>query len=203
MSRKVFTHIDTHYDIADILKKSGICQNTPEYAELQGALTLIERHIRPRGVIRRCILDNRKGSLFLNGMPLRSGPLEALLRSLTGKRELVLGVLTAGEEIDYIGTVTLEKVFNALKLATLTSALEYIAGFLKAEWDYKEVGWLNPGVLEELPIQENRQLFRIVGNVFEDIGVDLSENCLMIPEFTVSAIFYEKKHPYDASAPEL
>lgn len=195
MNRKVFLHIDTVYELDKILKGSGIEADSADGRELRSALALIEQYIRPRAVIKRCILEERDGVLYLNGIEQREGPMERKLRLLTTRKEIALGVITAGDEIDYIGNVTSKRVFNALKFATLTGSVQYISSYLKESWGYRQVGWLSPGLQEELPIGENVRLFRLIGNVFEDIGVELIHDNLMKPDFTVSTVFYELKQP--------
>ena len=49
---------------------------------------------------------------------------------------------------------------------------------------------MSPGSLKDWPIEEQRPLFEIIGDVEGTIGVRLSESLLMIPRKSVSGLFF-------------
>ncbi|WP_130863845.1 hypothetical protein [Bacilliculturomica massiliensis] len=191
MDRKIFSKIEIGYDPAKLSAESGILEGTKEYGELMMALALAERCVRPRAVIRRCSIAEKDCGLLVAGKSPESGELTEMLRPLTRCGEIVLGIITAGDEIDYVGAITSEKIFWTLKSATLRGAENAICDFLRREWNYLHPRWLRPGIPDKIPVRENRFLFRTIGNVFDDIGVELSDSGFMSPEFTVSVIFFD------------
>lgn len=50
---------------------------------------------------------------------------------------------------------------------------------------------LNPGSLPQWPIEGQRELFRILGDTEETVGVCLTESCLMLPSKSVSGILFQ------------
>ncbi|MCX5849665.1 MAG: vitamin B12 dependent methionine synthase [Deltaproteobacteria bacterium] len=56
---------------------------------------------------------------------------------------------------------------------------------------------MNPGSLEEWPIEEQQGLFRILGNSHSIIGVKLTESFMMSPLKSVSGIFFPSEHSYE------
>ena len=49
---------------------------------------------------------------------------------------------------------------------------------------------MNPGSLEDWPIDQQRQLMALLGDPLEAIGVELTESCLMLPIKSVSGITF-------------
>ena len=56
---------------------------------------------------------------------------------------------------------------------------------------------MNPGSLKEWPLVSQKVLFNIIGNVFEDVGVSLTDSCLMLPSKSVSGFFFSSKEFYE------
>ncbi len=56
---------------------------------------------------------------------------------------------------------------------------------------------MNPGSLEEWPIEEQAGLFRLLANSDSRIGVKLTESFIMSPLKSVSGIFFPSEHSYE------
>ncbi len=52
---------------------------------------------------------------------------------------------------------------------------------------------MNPGEAEAFPIDQQKKLFSILGDVEGMIGVKLTENCAMIPLKSTSGIYFSKE----------
>ena len=52
------------------------------------------------------------------------------------------------------------------------------------------MSFMNPGSLADWPIEEQKPLFRLIGDVEVAIGVKLTKNYLMIPTKSVSGIYF-------------
>lgn len=55
---------------------------------------------------------------------------------------------------------------------------------------------MNPGSLKDWPIENQPALFDIIGNVYEDTGVVLTESYLMVPSKSTSGIFFKNSGEY-------
>ncbi len=55
---------------------------------------------------------------------------------------------------------------------------------------------MNPGSLDDWPIEEQRPLFRLLGGAPASIGIQLKENLLMSPTKTVSGIKFASETPF-------
>ncbi|RLL91510.1 hypothetical protein BG32_11460, partial [Mesotoga sp. HF07.pep.5.2.highcov] len=58
--------------------------------------------------------------------------------------------------------------------------------------------WMSPGSgdAEIWPLQQQKELFSLIGNVKEEIGVELKESLLMIPTKSISGIAFRSKKDY-------
>ena len=55
------------------------------------------------------------------------------------------------------------------------------------------LSYMSPGSLTDWPIEEQRRLFSILGDVGGAIGVTLSETFLMMPKKSISGIYFATK----------
>jgi hypothetical protein len=58
------------------------------------------------------------------------------------------------------------------------------------------VSSMNPGSLSDFPITEQVPLFRMLGDVFGEIGIHLTETCLMLPYKSLSGIYFVSGKEY-------
>ena len=64
--------------------------------------------------------------------------------------------------------------------------------YRRIEQDYHpgSVASMNPGSLEDWPIDQQTYLFRILGDPKQDIGVELTDSYLMVPIKSASGILF-------------
>lgn len=55
---------------------------------------------------------------------------------------------------------------------------------------------MSPGSLKEWPLTAQREVFAMLGDVERDVGVTLTESCLMLPHKSVSGILFSSKEGY-------
>ncbi|HBP38557.1 MAG TPA: vitamin B12 dependent methionine synthase [Clostridiales bacterium] len=61
----------------------------------------------------------------------------------------------------------------------------------------RDMSHMSPGSLAEWPITAQKSLFALIGDVTRDIGVSLTESCLMIPSKSISGFFFSSKVHFD------
>ena len=69
-------------------------------------------------------------------------------------------------------------------------ATRYLRSHLERQFSIKQLSNLNPGETESFPIDQQRKIFKILGNVEGMIGVKLTENCALVPTKSHSGIYY-------------
>jgi len=80
--------------------------------------------------------------------------------------------------LDTIGNVALTQVRLALK------------DHLKQKYAIEKTAFMAPGSLPNWPIEQQKPLFKLLGDVQASIGVKLTESLLMLPAKSVSGIYF-------------
>ena len=105
-------------------------------------------------------------------------------------------IVTCGVELDEIPITADDFVGqfcrDAIKEMALRVAMTYLADHLKTAYGLKKMAGMNPGSGDRdvWPIEQQRELFSVFGDVRSLIGVTLTDTFLMLPNKTVSGLFY-------------
>ncbi len=78
----------------------------------------------------------------------------------------------------------------------LYSAIEFFINHLEITYRLGNTSSMNPGSLDNWPIQEQIPLFKLLGDPEKSIGVQLMDSMLMIPNQSVSGIRFENEKNY-------
>jgi hypothetical protein len=120
----------------------------------------------------------------------------ALRRNLDEVERVFPYVATCGIELDSI-PVAGDDVFgqfcrDAIKEMALWAAISGLYVHLAETYGVGALASMNPGSGEAKvwPIEQQKRLFGFLGDVRESIGVTLTQSCLMVPNKSVSGIFY-------------
>ena len=81
---------------------------------------------------------------------------------------------------------------DQLKEMALSSATDYLQKYLMDKYKIEKISSMNPGSADKevWPLAQQQQLFSLFGNVEELIGVKLTDSHLMIPNKSVSGIYF-------------
>ncbi len=78
----------------------------------------------------------------------------------------------------------------------LRNAIAVLYDTIKNQYGVSKLSSMNPGSLEGWPIEHQKLLFNLLKNKQEDIGVELTESYLMVPQKSVSGILFKSKSGY-------
>jgi len=113
-------------------------------------------------------------------------------------------VATCGQELDAI-PVAGDDIFaqfcrDTLKEMALHAAMAHLITHLKEAYSLETLVSMNPGSgdINVWPIQQQRELFAFFGDVPESIGVVLTDSCLMVPNKSVSGLFYPSEDGFQS-----
>jgi len=113
-------------------------------------------------------------------------------------------VATCGRELDSAptsdGDVFRQFCWDAIKEMALHVALSHLVDHLKEVHELESLSSMNPGSgdLEVWPIEQQKELFAFFGDVEDRIGVALTDSCLMIPNKSVSGLFFSSEHGFES-----
>lgn len=85
---------------------------------------------------------------------------------------------------------------DELKLAALRSAMRQLQKDVKQRYNPGKVAVMAPGSLQDWPIQQQKQLFTVLGDTQALIGVKLTPSMLMVPDKSESGIFFQNEKGY-------
>ncbi len=134
-----------------------------------------------------------KGNVFIGSEVFTS---QQLATRLEGVHNVIAHVISCGQEVDrwshqesdYFVALWLDM----LKEMILGCARKQCYQALSAKYGIDSFSTMSPGSgnLDVWPIGDQRNLFSLLGNVHEKIGVQLTENCLMVPIKSVSGLMF-------------
>jgi len=78
----------------------------------------------------------------------------------------------------------------------LRNAVAVLYDTIKIQYGVSKLSSMNPGSLEGWPIEQQIPLFELLDNKQAEIGVELTESYLMVPQKTVSGILFKSKSGY-------
>ena len=85
---------------------------------------------------------------------------------------------------------------DELKLAALRSAMRQLEKDVKQRYNPGRIAAMEPGSLKDWPIQQQKKLFAILGDTQTLVGVHLTPSMLMVPDKSVSGIYFQNEKGY-------
>jgi hypothetical protein len=79
----------------------------------------------------------------------------------------------------------------------LTRACNFLEEHLKELYGLDKTGMMSPGSLIDWPVEEQRPLFSILGDIQGSIGVHLTEGLMMDPVQSVSGILFPTDEEFE------
>jgi hypothetical protein len=89
---------------------------------------------------------------------------------------------------------------DTIKEMALGASTSYLRNHLKEKYLLGRLSSMNPGAgdVATWPIEQQQLLFSVFGNVEELIGVRLTDTHLMIPNKSVSGLFFPTEVPFES-----
>ena len=78
----------------------------------------------------------------------------------------------------------------------LRNTIAVLYDTIKTQYGVTKLSSMNPGSLDGWPIEHQIPLFNLLDNKQKDIGVELTESFLMVPQKSVSGILFKSKSGY-------
>jgi hypothetical protein len=159
---------------------------------LQDLVAAAQPLIEPRVLYKTCYIEEKLADgVIVEGLNFSSN---VLRRNLDKVERIFPFVITIGSKfgakldacadllekfyLDVVGNVALNQVRLELK------------NRLCADYAIEKTAFMAPGSLPDWPIDEQKPLFKLLGDVEAAIGVKLTESLLMLPAKSVSGIYF-------------
>lgn len=149
--------------------------------------------IEPKAAFKLCYIEKKlKDAVIVDGMRLKS---KVLRKNLDPVERLFPYVVTIGPRLEEASrkiSDTLEKYYlDVIGNVALTAVRKYLRKHLSTKFALGKISFMSPGSLPDWPLEAQDQLFQLLADVEDAIGVYLTQSLLMIPTKSVSGIYFQ------------
>ena len=149
---------------------------------------------RPKAIYRECYIDAKgEDTVTIEGVSFTS---RALRTKLDQAERVFAYVVTCGPEVCETevppGDFLAEFWLDTIKAALLGVSMSHLNTYLNERHALGKTTSMSPGAgdVSVWPIEQQRELFSLLGDVEAQIGVRLTDSFLMMPIKSVSGIFF-------------
>ncbi len=191
---EILDNIPFVIDRKRLLEKLHIKENDNFHSDLQVLLKQIEPRLKPKAIYKVSYIESRNGdTAIIDGIEFTS---RILMKNLEQVGRVFPFIATCGNELENldIDKDDFLKIYwlDVIKEMALNAAVKFLHDRIKQQFGLKKLPSMSPGSGTEnvWPIEQQKPLFQLFGNVEELIGVRLTESFLMIPNKSVSGMCF-------------
>lgn len=189
---EVITHIPFELHADHLAGKMHIKPESPEADDFYRLLERAGKTGHPKALYKESYIDERTNdAVTIDGVTFTS---RALRNNLEGLNRVFPYIVTCGNEVDEAdlteGDFLKSFWLDCIKEAILKAGRLYLRDILQHKYRLGKTSTMNPGSgdVAVWPIQQQKELFSLFGDVESLIGVSLTDSYLMKPNKTVSGI---------------
>jgi len=193
---EVLTGLPYQLDPEQVLSQIAGRQKKQFYAIVRGLLEQLEDTLSPRVLYKTSYIEQRyENKLLVEGVTFNSRIMRVNLETV---ERVFPYIITCGEAFekfsssreDLLESYYLDEIGNMV----LRQIQEAFFAFLQEKYWLEQVGYMNPGSLDDWPLEEQKPLFSLFGEeqVKELINVEL-KHFMMHPKKSLSGIAFASK----------
>ncbi|MGI6082095.1 MAG: vitamin B12 dependent methionine synthase [Limnochordia bacterium] len=187
-------------DAADLLEMLGIDTSSDLACEIRAVVVRAASVVKPKALYGVGYVEERgRDTVTIDGVVFTS---RVLSMNLTDVYRVFPFIATCGLELDDLladySDELLRYSIDCLKSQALNAARRHLIAHVKSKYGIAGLSSMHPGSgdVDVWPIEQQVELFRLLGDAPARIGVQLSETCLMQPNKTVSGIFFPSEKDF-------
>jgi hypothetical protein len=194
----VFDNIRFHIDPAQVMRMMRARASSGQAKEIERLARAAHDIGRPKAMYKVAYVESRsQDSITLDGMVFTS----RVLRVNVEKAHKVFPfVVTCGMELqDWASSMNdpLQRFWaDAISEMAMRAAVQFMERHLVEQYQFSQLAKMNPGSLADWPLQEQRVLFKLLGDTQAAIGVRLTDSLLMAPTKSVSGIWFPTEESF-------
>ena len=189
---EALTDIPFEVDAGSLMKQVHVEPGSDDAREFEALLDGAREIAKPKALYAECFIEARgDGTVTMDGITFTS---RTLRKNLDQAERVFPYVATCGRELDQVrlpdGDLLKEFWWDTIKAALLSAARSHLMDHLDRRFRLGRTSTMSPGAgdVDVWPIEQQRELFMLLGDVKGRIGVELTDSFLMIPNKTVSGI---------------
>jgi hypothetical protein len=191
---ELLENIPVEIEAEEVKKKLRLDSVETAHALIQTAQT----HIQARAVYRVSYIDQKLPDVVqLDGVRFNSRVLRKNLDKIERAFPYVVTIGPALENAasaceDLLDQYYLDEIGNF----AVVGARKQLERYLRENFGLAKISKMSPGSLKDWPINEQKKLFSILGDVESSLGVKLTPSFLMIPRKSLSGIYFPTEIPF-------
>jgi hypothetical protein len=185
-------------DLDVLLKRCRAQADSDQGRELERFAAHAQEIARPKAMVKAAFVEHREDDrVVIDGISFASRVLRVNLESA---HRVFAYIATCGAELHEWGrslTDLLEQFWaEKIQEMALGQASQLLSAHIDREYLPGATATMNPGSLADWPLKEQRNLFALLDNRSDEIGVHLSDSFLMTPTKSVSGIRFPTEYDF-------
>lgn len=198
METTILKNIPFNVDVIKLREKLRIKENTSYVSKLEELINDAKKVANLKAMYKLVYIEEKgEDYVVIDGIKFVS---KILRINLDKVNRAFAFVATCGQELEEWSekkTDFLEQFWaDAIKEEALRCAITELNVDLKEKYQLGNTGEMNPGSLGDWPISEQKDLFELLGDTEELVGVKLKPSFLMAPVKSVSGIIFASETNY-------
>jgi len=194
---EILEYIHVNLDLEEI-KRMLHMEKRGDFRQVQTLIDEARPLISAKAVYKVCYIESkREDAITIDGRSLKS---RVLRKNLNNVERIFPYVVTIGnrleEKVRACNDLLKKYYLDTIGNAALAIARKYLKDQLRSRYALDGMSYMSPGSLKDWAIEEQRPLFSILGDVEVSIDVRLNENLVMIPNKSLSGIYFPTKIPF-------
>ena len=190
-------YIPLSLDLGEIKRRLHMGKSG-DWSQVQTLVEESQSLISAKAVYKVCYIESKhEDAVTIDGRSLKS---RVLRKNLNNVERIFPYVVTIGnrlEEKTRACTDLLKKYYlDTIGNVALNSTQKYLKDQFRSRYALNGMSCMSPGSLKDWAIEEQRSLFSILGDVKSAIGVGLNETLVMIPNKSLSGIYFPTEIPF-------
>jgi hypothetical protein len=189
-----FKNLPVKVDTASLLNRVRVQPDSDDAGLVQQLVNRALAEANPKILYGESFIDTRtENTITIDGVTFTS---RALAANLSTVERVFPFVATCGRELDQIAPKRDDFLqtfwWDAIKTMVLECSLQWFHAHLREKFLLKKFSTMNPGSgdADLWPITQQKELFTLLGAVYRQIGVELTDSFLMTPNKSVSGIVF-------------
>lgn len=159
---------------------------------VQDLVNIAQPLVEPKVLYKTCYIEEKLAeSVIIEGLHLSSKVLRKNLDKIERVFPFVITIGNKfGEKLDNCKDLLEKFYLDTIGNVALNQARLVLRDHLKQKYAIEKTAFMAPGSLPNWPIEQQKPLFKLLGDVQTSIGVTLTESLLMLPAKSVSGIYF-------------
>ncbi|HLV09058.1 MAG TPA: vitamin B12 dependent-methionine synthase activation domain-containing protein [Halanaerobiales bacterium] len=180
---------------AESLREELMLEKTGDYKQFLQMAKEARQIAAPAAVYREAYIDEKgEDYLIIDAYRLES---RLLRKNIADNHRVFLYAVTAGKDLEswarkYSGILEAYRA-EEIQKSVLKSAASYLGELIDSLIGASITSEMNPGSLPDWPLEEQAKLFALLGDVEKEIALRLTDNYLMVPAKSISAIRFSSQ----------